>query len=272
MNEGKGIDMKMFSVIVVSLNSGEKLNKTIDSILGQKYENYEIVVKDGMSVDGSIEGIREDVRLRVCREKDAGIYDAMNQALDHAEGRYILFLNCGDTFYDKDVLLKAAEFITNADEKAVRIIYGDTYCERTQVKVHSAPKITGFTCYRNIPCHQSCFYNRELFVEKRYDTELKIRADYDHFLWCIFKGEAEAIYMDLVIASYEGDGFSENPRNAKRDKEEHELIVKRYMNKGEIRKYRFYMLASLAPVRRYIAETSFLSGMYHWVKDKIYNR
>ncbi|MCD7835418.1 MAG: glycosyltransferase, partial [Lachnospiraceae bacterium] len=102
-----------FSVIVVCLNPGDKLNQTLDSILSQTYGNIEIIVKDGGSNDGSIENMRKDTRIRFYNEKDKGIYDAMNQAVLHAAGELIIFLNCGDVFYDGKVLEKAAEYIGN---------------------------------------------------------------------------------------------------------------------------------------------------------------
>ena len=144
-----------FSIIVVALNPGEKLKQTIDSILSQEYSNYEIIIKDGKSKDGSVDKIKqefsEESRIKVFVESDKSIYDGMNQALRYVSGDYILFLNCGDTFYDPKVLLYTAEKINVSHENGnSSIYYGNTFCEQTNVVVHSAPKITGFTCYRNI--------------------------------------------------------------------------------------------------------------------------
>ena len=93
-----------FSIIVVCLNPGPKLNQTLDSILSQTYPSFEIIVKDGGSRDGSIETMREDRRIHLYQESDHSIYEAMNQAVSHVTGDYILFLNCGDLFYDNEVL------------------------------------------------------------------------------------------------------------------------------------------------------------------------
>ena len=83
-----------FSIIVVCLNAGDKLNDTLDSIFAQDFQDYEVVVKDGGSKDGSIEGMRKDERIRLYIEQDKSIYDAMNQAVGYAKGEYIIFLNC----------------------------------------------------------------------------------------------------------------------------------------------------------------------------------
>ena len=100
-----------FSIIVVCLNPGPKLNQTLDSILSQTYPSFEIIVKDGGSRDGSIETMREDRRIHLYQEPDHSIYEAMNQAVSHVTGDYILFLNCGDLFYDDEVLTHTAQFM-----------------------------------------------------------------------------------------------------------------------------------------------------------------
>ena len=260
-----------FSIIVVCLNPGDKLNQTLNSILQQTYRDFEIVVKDGNSKDGSIERMMQDERICLYVERDAGIYDAMNQAVAHARGEYILFMNCGDMFYREDVLENTARIAAEYKGKRV-VFYGDTYSEKSDVIITAAPKITGFTCYRNIPCHQACFYAATLCKEKPYHQEYKIRADYDHFLWCFYKARAEMINLQLTVASYEGGGYSESKENRERDKREHELITRTYMSTGELVKYRLIMLGTLAPLRRLLAESKLFSGWYHSFKEHIYQR
>lgn len=283
----------VFSVIVVALNPGDKLKKTIKSILCQDYKNYEIVLKDGMSRDGSVEALRQEYageeRLKICRKPDKSIYDAMNQATQISRGEYILFLNCGDTFYGRDVLSKTAQIMDNScslrqsggesapgnDDAAVKnsrphLFYGNTFCEQTGDVVHSSPAITGFTCYRNIPCHQSCFYDRRLFENRKYNLDYRIRADYDHFLWCFYKAGTQMHYMDMVVASYEGGGYSESRENQARDRQEHRSITREYMKRGELLRYRTVMVLTLAPLRRWMAGSRALSGAYHRLKSILY--
>ena len=80
-----------FSIIVVCLNPGTKLNQTLDSILAQTCPDFEVIVKDGGSRDGSIESMRTDGRIHLYQEPDHSIYEAMNQAVSHVTGDYILF-------------------------------------------------------------------------------------------------------------------------------------------------------------------------------------
>lgn len=257
-----------FSLIVVCLNAGDKLIATVDSILMQDYDNYEIIVKDGISKDGSIEKLPENSKIKIFREKDSGIYEAMNQASLKAQGDYVLFLNCGDAFYEADVLRKTADFIEKKPGHG--IYYGDTYCEQTHALVVSAPEITPFTCYRNIPCHQSCFYRKDLLEKKPYDPVFRIRADYEHFLWCYFKADAKPVHMKFVLASYEGGGYSESKANRKRDKQEHKQIVKMYLSLTQRMRFAFVMAITLAPLRRFLAEKTPLSGVYHKIKAGLY--
>lgn len=260
-----------FSIIVVCLNAGEKLKNTVSSILSQSYPHYEIIVKDGMSVDGCVERLPSDRRIRILRQKDKSIYDAMNQAVSLAEGDYLLFLNCGDYFYDEKVLEKANAWITT-DRCRTEIYYGDIYNRITESKVASNPHINAFACYRNLPCHQACFYAAALMRRRNYKIQYRVRADYEHFLGSYFEDGVRPVYMQIIVASYEGGGYSETEENRKRSAKEHEEIVGRYMSKGQILRYRLLLLLSLAPLRTKIAEDKRLSGVYNRIKEWIYHR
>lgn len=272
-----------FSVITVCLNPGEKLKKTLESVLGQTCQDAEVVLKDGGSTDGALEEWQRESggrpgteRIRIYREKDGGIYDAMNQAAARARGDFLIFLNCGDLFADEKVLERTEKWITEEERAGadmdVLVLYGDTCGEKNGVIIASAPAISGFTCYRNVPCHQSCFYSAALCKRKPYDLQYKIRADYDHFLWCFYRGKARMRHMDFPVASYEGGGFSESKENRERDRREHRQITGTYMTKGELFFYRGLLALTLAPLRRAVAESRALSAPYHWLKEKIYRR
>lgn len=261
-----------FSVIVVCLNPGDKLNQTLNSIIRQSYENLEIVVKDGGSTDGSVQNMWEDERICLYTEKDTGIFHAMNQAVSHATGDFIIFMNCGDVFHHDTVLAEAAERIEQEKNKKNLVLYGDTFGHKNHVLIASPPVIDGFTCYRNIPCHQSCFYSAALCKKKPYDLQYRIRANYDHFLWCYYKAKSKMVYLDMPVSSYEGGGYSESKANRKRDKVEHRQITQAYMSSGELFKYRAILLFTLAPLRRFMAENKMFSGVYHKMKSVVYRK
>lgn len=263
-----------FSIIVVCYNAGEKLADTVDSILKQSYKEYEVIIKDGGSTDGSLSKVPIDGRIHVTSCKDAGIYDAMNQAISMAKGAYYLFLNCGDSFYENKVLEEASGIIAEGahgkDGKKSLIYYGDTYNEQEQTIIFMNAKITPFTCYRHIPCHQACFYAKELFEERQYDTSYLVRADYEHFLWSYFCKQANPQHLGFAVANYEGGGFSESKKNHRKDMYEHKKITEKYMSKRQLLLYRLIMALTLVPLRRFLSRQKYFSGIYNGVKKVLY--
>lgn len=150
------------------------------------------------------------------------------------------------------------------------VLYGDTLSVHTKVRIASSPKITGFTCYRNIPCHQSCFYSMDLCRKKPYDLQYKIRADYDHFLWCFYRAGARFLYMEFPVSAYEGGGYSESRENAEQNRSEHRTIVREYMSGPELFRYRGAMALTLAPLRRRLSESRLFAALYHRLKMAVY--
>ncbi|MBR5597804.1 MAG: glycosyltransferase [Lachnospiraceae bacterium] len=289
-----------FSIVVVSLNPGERLKKTLDSILKQTFTDYEVIIKDGGSSDGSLSGLQEagyfedKNQIKIQQKKDRSIYDGMNQAVSYANGKFVQFLNCGDYFYSPTVLEEVARFIEekrranltldgigeqkeevkntilSSDEMPVKIFYGNQYNQVQDTIISSAPHINDFTCYRNVPCHQVCFYDYRLFEKRAYDLQYQVRADYEHFLYSIYEEQAEGISMPIIIASYEGGGFSETKENRKKSAMEHRQITKKYLGTTKSLKYRGIMWLTLAPLRTRIAENPALSGIYNGFKNRIY--
>ena len=272
-----------FSIVVVCYNAGEKLNQTVATILDQSLKDYEVVVKDGLSTDGSVEALEELVRergaqelVRIIREKDGGIYDAMNQAVTYAKGEYYLFLNCGDLFYDNYVLqkfedaVKEKEGSSSGNDGKMAVFYGNRYLIPTACVEYVSQKITPLTCYRNVPCHQCCFYSASCFSERGYRTDLKVRADYEHFLWLYFSKKAAFTYVNACVAKYEGGGYSENPESVKRSKEEHKVITGKYMNPWQLFYCKAYMIITLQPLRHFLATNAVCSKAYNALIHGIY--
>lgn len=273
----------MFSIIVVSLNAGEKLIQTIRNISEQTYLDYEVIVKDGGSQDGSLEALKEELagyrteiseRFHVYSQPDKSIYEGMNQGVKLAHGRYFYFLNCGDFFYHNNALFQASEEITQREGEGSRalIFYGDIFDVLRKTAVSSNPRINGFACYRNVPCHQACIYHASLFEERGYRPEYRVRADYEHFLWSYYKKKATPTYIGVLLASYEGGGFSETAENRKRSQEEHRAVTAQYMTKGQRFRYRLFLWLTLAPLRTRLAESSLWSGWYQKAKEFLYRK
>mgnify|MGYP000473655752 CR=1 FL=1 len=169
----------------------------------------------------------------------------MNQAVSHVTGDYILFLNCGDLFYDKEVLAHTAQFMEQHPMKLQGIYYGDTYSAKTDTKIIIPAPNHRLCLLPHIPCHQSCFYAADLCRQKPYEPKYKIRADYEHFLWCYYRAKAPMQYLGLAVSSYEGGGYSETKENLKRSAAEHKEITAKYMKPVELFRYRAVMALTL---------------------------
>lgn len=258
----------LFSIVVVSLNPGNKLFQTIRSIKNQTFQDYEIVIKDGMSTDGSLDALETTEQMNVIKSKDKSIYDGMNQAIEHVRGQYLLFLNCGDRFFDKNVLENTAKYLQQ--DENIDIAYGNLYHENLKTPIQSAPVVNGFTCFRNVPCHQTCFYKKTMFAKRAYNIEFKVRGDYEHFLWCFYKEKAKIKHIPVTISFYEGGGYSETPANIKRSKKEHRIITKMYMTPFHRAFYQGILWLTLAPIRKKMADSKHFSKVYQAIKQKIY--
>lgn len=258
-----------FSVIVVSRNAGDKLQKTVASILQQTFGDLEILIKDAGSTDGSLETVPADPRIRLICRKDAGIYDGMNEALACAQGEFIYFLNCGDILHDEKVLSAVHEAaLPHAGERA--ILYGDVMERRTGQRVAANPKMTHFAMYRYLPCHQACFYTRNLFAARAFDTRYRVRADYEHFLYAVLREGAGTYGLPLVIADYEGGGYSETEKGRALSAKEHREITEKYFTRRELFCYRAYLVVSLQPLREKLAGGKHTAAAYDAVKNAVY--
>ena len=125
------------SVITINLNNAEGLRRTLDSVFRQSTHDFELVVVDGASTDGSVELIHThaDRIDRWVSEPDGGIYNAMNKAVAMATGEYVIFMNSGDTFYEDDVLARVIPQLKGKD-----IYVGDLHRPGKRKKFVKAPE------------------------------------------------------------------------------------------------------------------------------------
>ena len=269
-----------FSIITVSLNAGDKLIQTVENILAQKDAEFEIVIKDGLSSDGSVDKVKalNDPHINIFEQKDTGIYDGMNQGISLASGDFYIFMNCGDHFYDVNVLSRfedAAKKHIEANgaptEKKPLILYGSRYSSISESIEYISPKITPLVCFRNIPCHQAICYSKECFSKRLYRPEYKVRADYEHFLWSVLKNNTDTVYVEEPVCRYEGGGYSESPKAIKRSAAEHKEITRMYLSKWQLFCCHLYMIVTLQPLRAALSSGP-LSGLYNGLVKKLYHR
>ena len=205
------------SVVTVALNAAADLPLTLESLIGQDYPHLETIVVDCASWDGSGRLLRRyaDALDRIVVAEDAGIYYAMNAALSHVRGDYVLFMNAGDRFF----CAEAVSRMVAALEGSPDIFYGDHVYVDGPLELYrrSAPfewlanrldggRIDGDWLDR-IPCHQATFARADLLRALRFDTRLRISADHE----LLFRAHAEGArmqYIDEAVCHYAGGGIS----------------------------------------------------------------
>lgn len=230
-----------YSIITINLNNADGLRKTIDSVLKQSFKNFEFIIIDGASVDASLAVIEQvAAKLSFCvSEKDKGIYDAMNKGISKANGKYVLFLNSGDYFYDSQVLQKVFDSCSESD-----IIYGDVMLmkKEEELRIKTYPhKLTNYYLLTDNVAHQSQFISLNLFKENGvYDLEYKVVADYEFFLRVYFKQKMSYQHLNLVVSAYNLDGFSASPKAVKIIKQERLQAQKKYMSFSLVVIYQMY--------------------------------
>ena len=202
--------MKQFSIIVVSLNSKYEFIKTLASIKKQSFQNYELVIIDGKSEDGTLDIIKKlnISNLKSISEKDEGIYDAMNKGIDNSTGEWIIFLNSGDIFYNNEILRDISKKqIENYD-----ILFGDTVVNNNYFKYLTKSEKFSKNIYLMPFSHQSTFVKRKLINKIKFDLKYKISSDFNFFMKC-FKRNKKFFNLNMVVAETISGWLSDKNRN-----------------------------------------------------------
>lgn len=192
------------SVITVNYNNAKGLQRTIESVVRQTSNDYEFIIIDGGSADGSVNVIKEYTST-ICywiSEPDGGIYPAMNKGVQAAHGEYCIFMNSGDEFYANDVIEK----ILNQDIKE-DIICGDICFGDNNISPNP-DKVTMRTFYKHTLYHQASFIRTLLLREHPYDEQMRSAADWKFFMHELIFRNATYKHVPIVIARFEGGGTS----------------------------------------------------------------
>lgn len=211
------------SVITINFNNKYGLEKTLESVTSQDYTDYEYIVIDGDSTDGSkdlLETYSKNIAYWVS-EPDKGIYHAMNKGIAAAKGEYLIFINSGDHFYHADTLSSAEQFLSQED-----IIYGNLEVvqgDHKYLKNYSQDLTLFYFFYESLP-HPATFIRRDAFEKYGfYDEQLKIVADWKWFMIAICKQQASYRKIDKTISAFYLDGISSNAQNLEKIANEKDL-------------------------------------------------
>lgn len=220
----------LLTVITVAYNAVEFIERTILSVIAQKNVNIEYVVIDGGSSDGTIDMVKkysEYIAFYVS-EPDSGIYEAMNKGIAAASGKWMNFMNAGDTFFDENtvhnVLLHSGG--------NVGVLYGDRVIEKTDgtEAYETAKNLDEF--YIAMPFgHQACFIRSDLAKARPYDLSFKLSSDYE-LLLNLYHNKVDFRYIKTPVCRFLSGGLSHQRRFLSRL--EAVLVASRFLNDKEL--------------------------------------
>lgn len=194
------------SIITVAYNDLNGLKRTTNSIQEQTFNDYEWIVIDGNSNDGTREYLASLKKQPDfwCSEPDSGIYDAMNKGLSHASGDWCLFMNSGDSLHERSVLENVFSRMPIAD-----IVYCDAFFKGkdTTYSVSYPDKLTIDFFIERCICHQATFIKRQLLLESNgYSTDYKIVSDWRAWVIWVMQGKS-FVHLPIVVCTFMLDGI-----------------------------------------------------------------
>ena len=202
----------LITIITVTLNAERFIESTILSVIEQDYNNIEYIIIDGASDDNTnsiIMEYSENINFFVS-EPDQGIYHAMNKAVNFASGKWINFMNAGDTFSSNEIISSIFEKEYEAD-----LIYGDSILVNTKTNTEyylEASSLSSINSAQMPFVHQSVFLKRSLLKKFRFRTDYVLASDFDLFLNLYIRGYVFHYLKGLPVSKFLSDGLHSTNR------------------------------------------------------------
>jgi len=206
-----------FSLITVTYNAAQTIERTLQSIAVQKCTDYEHLVIDGASQDTTLDICRryETERMAIVSEPDHGLYDAMNKGLRLAKGQYICFLNAGDKLHDAHTL-EAIATALKSEPTPPGVLYGHTNIvdadgHYLRPRHLTPPQQLTWKSFRwgMLVCHQAFYVNRQ--IAQPYNLSYRFSADFDWCIRCMKEGERRGMQNQFVqqpLCDYLSEGMT----------------------------------------------------------------
>jgi glycosyltransferase involved in cell wall biosynthesis len=199
------------SIITINYNNANGLHQTIQSVITQKFNDFEYIIIDGGSSDGSVDVIKQFSQKITywLSEADKGIYNAMNKGIVESSGDYLLFINSGDWLCNPDVLKNVFDTNPTSD-----LIFGNMiklYKNGDSIRITGTleSQITILSFFHETICHPSSFFKRNLFSKFGfYDENLKIVSDWKFYLIAFGLNDSTIKYENIDISFYNTEGLS----------------------------------------------------------------
>ena len=222
------------SIISVNYNDATGLERTIESIISQTFHDFEFIVIDGGSTDGSVDVINKyktHINYWVS-EPDGGIYQGMNKGIFQAKGDYINFMNSGDCFHAPDVLEQIFSLDTDAD-----VITG-THVGSPHPNI-GKNGITMYDLCTGAVDHQASFIKREVALRHPYDEKYKIVSDWKFFIEALVLDNCSFFYTDTIVVDVDRTGISNT--NNRLNNLEREAVLKELLPERILADYKLMM-------------------------------
>lgn len=209
------------SIITVNLNNLPGLQRTLESVHSQSWQDFEHIVIDGGSTDGSAEYLAQKSKWLTwfVSEKDRGIYHAMNKGIAKATGIYLLFLNSGDYLSEPAILETVLPHLTGEG-----LIYGDLTLVKKDGSLETKAypdKLTFSDVWDHSLPHPATFIRKDLFGRiGLYNERMKITADWQFFMLAVFSSKTSYKHINLQITVFSLDGICNDPKNLRRTERE----------------------------------------------------
>ena len=221
--------MIKLSIITINYNNASGLSKTMESVISQNFSDFEYIVIDGGSTDGSVDIIKKYAEKLTfwVSEPDKGIYNAMNKGISMASGEYLLFLNSGDWFVNNEVIAGVIPYLNSVYE----IVSGGLILvknEEEHIQLNPPNTVNLNYCIHSGLTHPNTFIRAELFEKYGYYNEHnKIVSDWEFFLIVCGLNKCKYQGIPVLVSCFTMDGISS--RNDELLKKETEETLQRLL-------------------------------------------
>lgn len=197
------------SIIMPVYNAADHLGQALDSILNQDFKDYEIILIDGGSTDGTRSIIEKHQALLTYwqSEKDKGIYDAMNKGIAKASGQWLYFMGADDVLADGAVLQSVFSDKTAPEVQIKHGMIENVNRQSKKVPRFHETQFSSLLYWKNCMHHQGVFYRADLFNKIGFNPSYRVLADYDLNIF-FYRTGVHHLHIPLLIARSDAAGIS----------------------------------------------------------------
>ena len=239
--------MTNISVITINRNNRDGLRKTMQSVYEQNFEDFEYIVVDGASDDGSVEVIEEfqplfeqkkGVGFQYESRSDTGIFNAMNKGILKSSGEYLLFLNSGDYLVSSEVLSLFSGLKTSEDYVSGNIVI--ELNGREEVR-KSPDKVDFLFFFNNSLPHQATFIKKSVFETLGlYNEGNKVKSDWENSFRNLIIGNSTYRHIEQIISYYDISGVSSQQKFEELKQQEQKIVYLSIMPSYVLEALMFY--------------------------------